>query len=46
MFSDVLFCLTNTPKTKDIQFTVIKNMQMKKIITSEKLEPEFLLKNY
>lgn len=40
MFSKVLFCLTNSPKCKYIQFTMISNKEKQKIITLKKLKPE------
>lgn len=35
MSSNVLFCLTNNPLFKDIQFTVIFNIEKQQILTFE-----------
>ncbi len=49
MASDCLFCRTNSPKIKDIQFTIIQDKEKLQIITFKKLEAAdvwpFCLKN-
>ena len=35
---DVLFCQTNSPNPKDIQFNIIYDKEKHQIITSEKLK--------
>ncbi len=36
--SDVLFCLTDSPESKNIQFTIISDKEKQQIITFEPLE--------
>lgn len=52
MFSNVLFCSSNSPTFKDIYFIMISEKEIKQILTFEKLEPDkiwyfsqFFLKN-
>ncbi len=48
-YLDVLFCLTNRPKTPNILFTVTYDTEKQEILSLVKLKPEiypfFLLKN-
>lgn len=38
--SKILFCLTNSPKYKDIQFTIKYDEEKQQILTLATLEPE------
>lgn len=49
MSSGTLFCLSNSPKNKEIKFTVLYEKAKQQILTSERLElancSHFCLKN-
>lgn len=43
--SDFLFCMTNSPQLKDIQFTVMENKEKLEMFTFKKTESLSVLEN-
>ena len=39
---NVLFCLTNSPKPKDIEFTIMYDKEKHQMIITEKAEPAII----